>query len=491
MKRNLFKIFLAPLGLVVLSAALWAGDTAISDGQNAEDVIGQTTSGAPDFNSGTLYDSQSLLGLNVTYDVAVDTVSHRLFVADTNTHRVLVYDLNSSNVIVDRTPDYVLGQSNFLTNNMVTTINSLFSPTSVDFDSAGNQLFVAGIGNERVLMFDTVSITNGENAVNVLGQANFNSSSPATTINGLRDPYYSVYAGSRLFVSDTGNHRVVVYDLTSITDGENAVNVLGQGDFTSGSSGTAANRLYNPRDLCIDKAANRLYVADITNQRVVVFDIASITDGENAVNVLGQTNFTASTSGTTQNKFNTPYGLAFSPLTQRLFVAENGNNRITVFDVSAVTDGENAINVLGQSNYTASSPRTTRDGLFQTLGLGLDDGANRLYSADYRNYRVVQFDVSTTTIANGQNAEMWWAKRTAEETPTTQQLTYTTELPQMGIFGPQKLRSTPPPTGYLFRISVQTEFLSTTLTDPTVWRTNPRTMSLVSPPWPWPDPLQP
>jgi 6-phosphogluconolactonase (cycloisomerase 2 family) len=405
MKRNLFKIFLAPLGLVVLSAALWAGDTAISDGQNAEDVIGQTTSGAPDFNSGTLYDSQSLLGLNVTYDVAVDTVSHRLFVADTNTHRVLVYDLNSSNVIVDRTPDYVLGQSNFLTNNMVNTINSLFSPTSVDFDSAGNQLFVAGIGNERVLMFDTVSITNGENAVNVLGQANFNSSSPATTINGLRDPYYSVYAGSRLFVSDTGNHRVVVYDLTSITDGENAVNVLGQGDFTSGSSGTAANRLYNPRDLCIDKAANRLYVADITNQRVVVFDIASITDGENAVNVLGQTNFTASTSGTTQNKFNTPYGLAFSPLTQRLFVAENGNNRITVFDVSAVTDGENAINVLGQSNYTASSPRTTRDGLFQTLGLGLDDGANRLYSADYRNYRVVQFDVSTTTIANGQNAE--------------------------------------------------------------------------------------
>lgn len=45
MKRNLFRQILAPLGLVVLSAALRAGDTAISDGQNAEDVLGQTDGG--------------------------------------------------------------------------------------------------------------------------------------------------------------------------------------------------------------------------------------------------------------------------------------------------------------------------------------------------------------------------------------------------------------------------------------------------------------
>ena len=43
-------------------------------------------------------------------------------------------------------------------------------------------------------------------------------------------------AGQRLFVSDgqgSGNHRVLVYDVASITNGENAVNVLGQADFTS------------------------------------------------------------------------------------------------------------------------------------------------------------------------------------------------------------------------------------------------------------------
>ncbi|MBK8870389.1 MAG: hypothetical protein IPN19_04950 [Elusimicrobia bacterium] len=42
MKKDLLRKILAPLGLVVLSAALRAGDVALTDGQNAEDVVGQT-----------------------------------------------------------------------------------------------------------------------------------------------------------------------------------------------------------------------------------------------------------------------------------------------------------------------------------------------------------------------------------------------------------------------------------------------------------------
>ena len=54
-----------------------------------------------------------------------------------------------------------------------------------------------------------------------------------------------------------------------------------------------AHRPNSPRGLIYDPAGNRLFVADFSNNRVMLFDVASITNGENAVNVLGQANFTS------------------------------------------------------------------------------------------------------------------------------------------------------------------------------------------------------
>ncbi|MBL8024717.1 MAG: hypothetical protein JNK54_10650, partial [Elusimicrobia bacterium] len=109
---------LAHLGFLVFVSVLRAGDVPLSDGQNAENLVGQTdVGGNPVYTQGSPYNSQRLDGLNRPYDVAVDTVTHRLFVADTISSRVLEYDLNSSNVLVDRSPDHVLGQTSFYWNN--------------------------------------------------------------------------------------------------------------------------------------------------------------------------------------------------------------------------------------------------------------------------------------------------------------------------------------------------------------------------------------
>jgi hypothetical protein len=63
---------------------------------------------------------------------------------------------------------------------------------------------------------------------------------------------------------------------------------------------------------------------------------ASIADGENAVNVLGQADFTGSNSADTQAGLSSPGGLAYDAAGQRLFVAEQGGNRVKVFDVAPV-----------------------------------------------------------------------------------------------------------------------------------------------------------
>jgi DNA-binding beta-propeller fold protein YncE len=403
--RCLFKC-LAPLGVGLFAAALWAGDVAISDGQNAEDVLGQTDGGgAGVFTQGTPYSSVALQGFNMPYGVDIDTVSHRLFVADRYSSRIMEYDLDSSNVLVDRTADHVLGQTNFYGNLYGTTKNTLSYPNNLDFDPASNRLFVADGLSPRVLIFDVASITDGENAVNELGQTNFTAATLATTINGLNYIYDVLFDAptNRLFVSDYGNHRVMVYNLASISDGENAVNVLGQSDFTTGTSGLTQNKLSTPQEMSFDSASNRLFVAETGNRRVVVFDVASITDGENAINVLGQTTFTTNGTAVTQKGLTAPSGLAFDDGTQRLFVSDVSANRIVVYDVASITDGENAVNVLGQTSFTASGASVSQSGLLNPRGLAFDSGNNRLYNVDYLHCRVLSFDVAS--ITNGENAD--------------------------------------------------------------------------------------
>ncbi|MBL0057865.1 MAG: hypothetical protein IPP35_01800 [Elusimicrobia bacterium] len=140
-------------------------------------------------------------------------------------------------------------------------------------------------------------------------------------LNGAQDVALDV-AGHRLFVSDSVNNRVLVFNL----DGSNTLvdrvadNVLGQADFDSNGAAVAKARLSAPRGLAYDSAGQRLFVADYTNNRVIVYDVAAVTNGENAVGVLGQANFTTGTAATAQNRLRNPRGLAYQAGTNRLCV---------------------------------------------------------------------------------------------------------------------------------------------------------------------------
>jgi DNA-binding beta-propeller fold protein YncE len=157
--------------------------------------------------------------------------------------RILIYNLTSGNILADRIPDFVLGASDFVTPGVITSPTpSNFLPLALAYDSVNNRLFV-GDNQSRVLVFDTTTITNGMNAVNVLGKPDFVTGGvPTATQSSIYTPYGLAYhpVTNRLFVLDGSLNRVLVFDTTTITDGENAVNVLGQPNFTS--SATATNQ---------------------------------------------------------------------------------------------------------------------------------------------------------------------------------------------------------------------------------------------------------
>jgi DNA-binding beta-propeller fold protein YncE len=335
MKFCAFLKRLAPVGLLVIVSVLRAGDVALSDGQNADNVVGQTDGGgAGVYTQGGPFNSNPLDGLNYPYDVAIDTTNHRLFVADTSSHRILEYDLNSSNVLVDLSADRVLGQADFSSNLSGTSANQLKSPIGLCYWPSTNQLFVVEFENNRVMVFDVGVITNGENAVKVLGQANFTAAASATTQSGLAAPYGVTLesSASLLYVADGYNNRVMVFNVAAITNGENAVKVLGQSNFTSNSANVTQNTMAIPRGV-VHTQSGKLFVSDNFSNRVLVFDTAVITDGENAVNVLGQSNFTSGGSAVTQSGMNGPFGLGYDGTTNRLFVADSAAARVLVFDV--------------------------------------------------------------------------------------------------------------------------------------------------------------
>jgi len=84
-------------------------------------------------------------------------------------------------------------------------------------------------------------------------------------------------------------------------------------------------------------AADNLWVADVTNNRVLMFPNASF--AVNATNggiggpatlVLGQTNFTDNSPGTTASTMSYPDGV-YGDAAGNIYVSEAGNNRVLVF----------------------------------------------------------------------------------------------------------------------------------------------------------------
>jgi DNA-binding beta-propeller fold protein YncE len=307
----------------------------------------------------------------------------------------------------------VLGQTTFTAFAAANTQAGMNGPWGLAYDATGNRLFVSDSTINRVTTYDVAVITNGENAVNVLGQTNFTNIAAANTQAGMNNPRDLVYdaVNNMLYTVNSSAARVTVYDVASITDGESAVDVLGQTDgvlpspgpsYTKGSANNVPNSLgYSaPYGVAIDATNHRLFVSDQNNNRVLEYDLNSNHTFVDRIpdHVLGQSTFVGNTSATTQVGLSSPGGVAFDATNDRLFIAERTNHRLTVYDTAAITDGESAVNVLGQTTFTVGGTgQNTQAGLFIPESAMYDATNNYLYVPQSGNHRVSVFDVSTAS----------------------------------------------------------------------------------------------
>jgi hypothetical protein len=372
-------------------------DAAVSF--SAGDVLGQ-----PDFTSSAPNNKNpSNDGLHSPFGSAIDTVHHRLFIVDSGNNRVLVYNLNGSNQLIDRLADNVLGQADFVSNASQTTRNGFKDPRNAAYDSAHDRLFIADFGNNRVLVFDTGSISNGMNASHVLGQSNFTSSAAVASASGFNGSVGVAYdvIHDRLFVTDLNQNRVVQFDTTSITDGEAAVHVLGQANFTDYGQDTDIKGFIHPWGITYDEVHDRLFVADYLNSRVLVFDTAVVNDYEDAVHVLGQPDFITNSPSPSisANKIYQPVSISYDTAGDRLFVGGDNWGRVAVYDTSSISDGQSISHILGQPNAACGGCDTvpSANGFDVQSGVAFDASTGYLYLADPWQNRLLVFDAATVT----------------------------------------------------------------------------------------------
>lgn len=375
---------------------------AITDNESATGILGQVDADGTVHFDTNITDSLVPTAKTLYYPrgVELDTVNHRLFVGDRYNYRVLVFNLDSSNQLLDATADYVLGTDQMYKVSDGVHSSTVFYPMDIAYDSTNNYLFVTD--SDRVLVFDVASITNGEAAVKVLGQANFTSTVTGTSINTFSSVSFLEYdnTNKRLFVTDDGNYRVLMFDLSAgITDGMDASRVLGQINFDTATTDTTGSTFMYPDQISYDPDTNYLYVNDDGNYRVLVFDVATITNGESAINVFGQANLTSGTNGSTAaNNFQTPTGIVVNPTTDSLFVLDCAVDRVVRFDIASISDNESAVGVIGQSNFTNTGTGTSTTALScGWSGLEVNESTNQLFVADDNNHRILLFNLANIT----------------------------------------------------------------------------------------------
>jgi sugar lactone lactonase YvrE len=349
--------------------------------------------GQQNFVSNTPLITPTASSLSRPVSVTVDPVSRKVFVSDPLDNRVLRYA--SAESLANGAPAEVVFGQDLFTTTLINTAANRFKegPEAIFFDFKG-RLWVADSSASRILMFESAaSRTSGASADKVFGQPNFIFFGASIGSDRMRTPNdMCVDSSDRLWVADSGNHRVLRFDnISNKLSGVGADGVIGQMNFIANLPGAGNTGFESPEGVAIGPNGS-LYVTCSGQSRVMRFDnAASLLPGAAASAVFGQPDFTTYGLGPiSASQMRYPYG-SWVTADDSLWVGDRQNRVLRFSNASTKPSGAAADGVVGQPDFTTFSTALTSRGMYAESNKPFVDGNGALWVADSTNKRVLRF----------------------------------------------------------------------------------------------------
>ncbi|CAF1372373.1 unnamed protein product [Adineta ricciae] len=239
----------------------------------------------------------------------------------------------------------------------------------ITFD-ASSTLFIADYENNRIQK----KISNAPNSTTIVGKANTNSTNTSTTLNLPTD--VAVDSTGNIFVVDSANHRVLLW-----TANNSSLTIVAG----TGSIGSEINELNTPWGIALDGNANKFYIADQYNNRIMQYELGSLS----GTIVAG-----GNGAGKDTTQLFCPHGIYFDLATKSLYISNFAANNVVRWVI-----GDHSWTLVAGSLTAESGSTSTL--LYYPSDVILDVSGN-IYVADTYNHRVQLFlsgSKNATTIA--------------------------------------------------------------------------------------------
>lgn len=396
------------VSLSLLALAACSSDTSTSPSSLSSDsyFIGGTVSGLIGYGEIRLYNNggdeliveedgefqfDTAIADGDVYAITADFSAHYLSCEISHDSGTASGDVTNIAVVCDSTSNFadgqeasvVIGADDFETNG-----GELFNQPWGSVTYAGGKLFVPDSENHRILIFDGIPTENGAQPTGALGQENTTDTTEYDySASVLPEPVDLSSDGKVLVVTDCAASRVTIYNTLPSSEGGmiDADVVLGQGgDFSTDAADVGSDAMDCPYGSYV--GGGKLLVADNGNNRVLIYNSIPTESGTLPDIVLGQADFDSNSSDCSDSGMNDPAGVWTDG--ERILVADERNHRVLIYNSWPTENGVAADVVLGQTDFDSCSYGSAGDNMFYYASKVVSDGT-KIYAIDYNHNRVL------------------------------------------------------------------------------------------------------